>query len=334
MILPMILALLHVLFDYCLFAHLKSKAVLKRLRRLFEDKKTLSYNELQWPKLPSHLALVSLEEDVSYLDMAHVLNWAIDIGIPCFSLFDTQGTIKANPREIYQALEGLLKDKGLKIKWHLNREGQRNGMNGLSQGADVQIALLDQTDGRTDIVRTAQMLAERCARGDLAVQDINEDLLDSSLQANHGLPDPDLMIRFGSLQSNMGFLPWQTRLTEMHSISSHHGIQQSELTHTRRESIKMGSALESFVNRMVSIITADGRNFIGTLKGFDQTINLILDDTHERIYSPAQGVERVVLGLHIVRGDNIALVGELDEDVDSRLDLQSMRADPIASMIH
>lgn len=88
------------------------------------------------------------------------------------------------------------------------------------------------------------------------------------------------------------------------------------------------------MNRMVSIITADGRNFIGTLKGFDQTINLILDDTHERIYSTGQGVERVVLGLHIVRGDNIALVGELDEDVDSRLDLQNMRADPIASMIH
>ena len=53
--------------------------------------------------------------------------------------------------------------------------------------------------------------------------------------------------------------------------------------------------------RMVSIITADGRNFIGTLKGFDQTINLILDDTHERVFSPTKGVEQVVLGLHIVR---------------------------------
>ena len=55
----------------------------------------------------------------------------------------------------------------------------------------------------------------------------------------------------------------------------------------------MASTLESYVNRMVSIITADGRNFIGTLKGFDQTINRILDDTHERIYSPNQGVEQV-----------------------------------------
>lgn len=55
----------------------------------------------------------------------------------------------------------------------------------------------------------------------------------------------------------------------------------------------MGSALESFVNRMVSIITADGRNFVGTLKGFDQTINVILDDTHERVFSTSDGVEQV-----------------------------------------
>lgn len=229
MILPMILALLHILFDCFVLVHLKSKAALKRLKRLFEDRTSVGYAGIQWPKLPSHLALVSLEEDISFLDLSQIINWAIDIGIPCFSLFDTQGTIKSNPRQIIQPLDELLKHKNLKIKWHLNREGQRNGMNGLSQGADIQIALLDQSDGRSDIVRTAQMLAERCARGDLAVQDINEDLVSSSLHTNHGLPDPDLLIRFGTLQSNMGFLPWQTRLTEMHSITSHHGIQQSDL---------------------------------------------------------------------------------------------------------
>lgn len=43
----------------------------------------------------------------------------------------------------------------------------------------------------------------------------------------------------------------------------------------------------------------------GTLKGFDQTINLILDESHERVYSNTQGVEQVVLGLYIIRGDNM-----------------------------
>ncbi|KAJ4439045.1 hypothetical protein ANN_15001 [Periplaneta americana] len=114
----------------------------------------------------------------------------------------------------------------------------------------------------------------------------------------------------------------------------------------------------------------------GTLKGFDQTINLILDESHERVYSTNQGVEQVVLGLHIIRGDNVlfsvdeigdsemvfgemrprichglpgihlmvgenlgknptsAIVGELDENLDSRLDLSSIRADPLNHVLH
>ncbi|XP_012276157.1 U6 snRNA-associated Sm-like protein LSm8 [Orussus abietinus] len=96
----------------------------------------------------------------------------------------------------------------------------------------------------------------------------------------------------------------------------------------------MASGLESYVNHTVSIITSDGRNFIGTLKGFDQTINLILDESHERVYSTTQGVEQVVLGLHIIRGDNVAIVGELDDEMDARLDLSTIRADPLSAVIH
>ncbi|KAF6201494.1 hypothetical protein GE061_003888 [Apolygus lucorum] len=96
----------------------------------------------------------------------------------------------------------------------------------------------------------------------------------------------------------------------------------------------MASGLESYVNHTVSIVTSDGRNFVGTLKGFDQTINLILDDSHERVYSATQGVEQVVLGLHIIRGDNVALVGEMDEALDARLDLSSLRAEPLGQVAH
>ncbi|XP_058804897.1 U6 snRNA-associated Sm-like protein LSm8 [Phymastichus coffea] len=96
----------------------------------------------------------------------------------------------------------------------------------------------------------------------------------------------------------------------------------------------MATGLESYVNHTVSIITCDGRNFIGTLKGFDHTINLILDESHERVYSTTQGVEQVVLGLHIIRGDNVAVVGELDDEMDARLDLSVIRAEPLSSVIH
>nr|ABM55599.1 U6 snRNA-associated Sm-like protein [Maconellicoccus hirsutus] len=94
------------------------------------------------------------------------------------------------------------------------------------------------------------------------------------------------------------------------------------------------AALESYVNHIVTIITADGRHFVGTLKGFDQTLNVILDDSHERVYSTNQGVEQVVLGLHIIRGDNVVIVGEIDETIDSRTDFSKIRAEPLPSIVH
>jgi len=95
----------------------------------------------------------------------------------------------------------------------------------------------------------------------------------------------------------------------------------------------MAQQLDSFVNKIVSIITSDGRNFVGTMKGFDQTLNLILDDSHERVYSTG-GVEQITLGLHIIRGDNVAVIGELDEEADARLDLASIKVDPLNAIVH
>ncbi|KAK6175958.1 hypothetical protein SNE40_014330 [Patella caerulea] len=85
---------------------------------------------------------------------------------------------------------------------------------------------------------------------------------------------------------------------------------------------------------MVSVVTADGRIIVGTLKGFDQTINLVLDESHERVYSAGQGVEQVILGLYIIRGDNIAVIGELDDDTDHGLDFQNIKADPLNAVVH
>lgn len=47
----------------------------------------------------------------------------------------------------------------------------------------------------------------------------------------------------------------------------------------------------------------------GVLKGFDQTTNIILQDCHERVFSPTAGVEQVPLGLYIIRGDNMCVLG-------------------------
>ncbi|XP_021802372.1 sm-like protein LSM8 isoform X5 [Prunus avium] len=95
-----------------------------------------------------------------------------------------------------------------------------------------------------------------------------------------------------------------------------------------------GPGLESFVDQTISVITNDGRNIVGVLKGFDQATNIILDESHECVFSTKEGVQQLVLGLYIIRGDNISIVGELDADLDSTIDWSNMRAYPLKPVIH
>merc|ERR1712110_69116 len=92
---------------------------------------------------------------------------------------------------------------------------------------------------------------------------------------------------------------------------------------------RMASELTNYVNQIVEIVTWDGRLIVGTLKGFDQNINLILNESHERVFSTTTGVEKVPLGLYVIRGDTVAMVGEVNQEVDNLLDFNSIKAAPI-----
>ncbi|CAM9732755.1 unnamed protein product [Scytosiphon promiscuus] len=96
----------------------------------------------------------------------------------------------------------------------------------------------------------------------------------------------------------------------------------------------MAASLQELQGKLVSVITGDGRQILGNLKGYDHTINLVLEGCKERIYSQARGVEQVQLGLYICRGDNIAVIGEVDEVEDASKDLSRIRADPLKPVTH
>ena len=81
----------------------------------------------------------------------------------------------------------------------------------------------------------------------------------------------------------------------------------------------MSSNLSTFVDKLVTIITTDGRLLVGYLRGYDQTTNLILSAAQERTISPDEPGTTEDLGLYILRGDNVALVGETDEGKDQSI---------------
>ncbi|GAB2218875.1 hypothetical protein Drorol1_Dr00002107 [Drosera rotundifolia] len=63
-----------------------------------------------------------------------------------------------------------------------------------------------------------------------------------------------------------------------------------------------GPGLEPLVDQMISVITNDGRHIVGMLRGFDQATNLILDESHERVYSTQVGqlLQKTVCYFYIV----------------------------------
>ncbi len=40
------------------------------------------------------------------------------------------------------------------------------------------------------------------------------------------------------------------------------------------------------------------------------------------------------LGLYIIRGDNVAILGEMDEEKDSSIDLSKVKGHPIKAVVH
>ncbi|KAL0639358.1 U4/U6-U5 snRNP complex subunit LSM8 [Maublancomyces gigas] len=99
------------------------------------------------------------------------------------------------------------------------------------------------------------------------------------------------------------------------------------------------SNLQSFVNKTVTILTSDGRTLTGKLLGHDQTTNLILSETIERIFTSASAgpddpTQQVEHGLYLIRGDNVAVCGLVDDELDAGIDWSQVRAEPLGGMKH
>ncbi|KAL6782875.1 LSM1 [Auxenochlorella protothecoides x Auxenochlorella symbiontica] len=76
-----------------------------------------------------------------------------------------------------------------------------------------------------------------------------------------------------------------------------------------------GLALVLELDKPLLVQLRDGRKLLGTLRSFDQYANLVLEGTKERIVVGSQYAE-VDMGLHIVRGENVVLLGDIDPSLD------------------
>eukprot|EP01115_Flamella_aegyptia_P005022 TRINITY_DN21352_c0_g1_i1.p1 TRINITY_DN21352_c0_g1~~TRINITY_DN21352_c0_g1_i1.p1 ORF type:complete len:104 (-),score=6.58 TRINITY_DN21352_c0_g1_i1:9-287(-) len=92
----------------------------------------------------------------------------------------------------------------------------------------------------------------------------------------------------------------------------------------------MSKELASFIDQKVSVLTNDGRVIIGTLRGIDQSTNLIIEECFEKIFKTDEPVGIEHRGLYIARGDNVAVVGDYVEEMDDK----NVFAQPLKPIVH
>jgi U6 snRNA-associated Sm-like protein LSm8 len=71
--------------------------------------------------------------------------------------------------------------------------------------------------------------------------------------------------------------------------------------------------LEAVIGSRVKFISNDGRVFVGVLKGLDQTLNCVISEAEERVFSEESGVTLHPLGTYFIRGDCIVAMGAFAE---------------------
>ncbi|KAK3362724.1 hypothetical protein B0T25DRAFT_14257 [Lasiosphaeria hispida] len=97
------------------------------------------------------------------------------------------------------------------------------------------------------------------------------------------------------------------------------------------------SLVHNYLGKKVCIITTDGRNLVGTLASHDNTTNLVLKGTVERVIRSADEEEpsaEVPLGLYIIRGENVCVVGLVDEELDASINWTQVKGAPIGTTKH
>eukprot|EP01054_Gregarina_sp_Poly1_P011461 Gregarina_sp_Poly_1__11460@NODE_982_length_5477_cov_40_042884_g686_i1_p4_GENE_NODE_982_length_5477_cov_40_042884_g686_i1NODE_982_length_5477_cov_40_042884_g686_i1_p4_ORF_typecomplete_len105_score16_95LSM/PF01423_22/1_3e13DUF2642/PF10842_8/0_086Hfq/PF17209_3/0_2_NODE_982_length_5477_cov_40_042884_g686_i115161830 len=82
----------------------------------------------------------------------------------------------------------------------------------------------------------------------------------------------------------------------------------------------MTTLLSSLVDQSIGVITIDGRLFQGKLIGFDQSTNIVLEHCEEKIVTGQDGFTTMSLGVYLIRGDTVAVAGDVDLDApESRI---------------
>ncbi|KAM4692896.1 dehydrodolichyl diphosphate synthase complex subunit NUS1 [Discoglossus pictus] len=181
-------------------------------------------------KLPQHVGLLISEESHSYADVANLVVWCMAVGISYISVYDNHGIFKQNSSRL---MEEVLKQQREFFGYEFSNQPLECGNGSTDKTEKVLgrlplLKVLSPEDGKGQIVKAAQNFCHLVAQQQKRPTDMDVDVLDHLIRSTQGFPDPDLILKFGSIDSMLGFLPWHIRLSEIISIHSHVNISYED----------------------------------------------------------------------------------------------------------
>jgi len=140
--------------------------------------------------------------------------WCICLGVSTVTLYDYWGKIRQN-KELNQEIHTYYNEFTAGSKQCNNKE------------VNPTVNVLSVENGRTDIVMAARELCSDVLKGYLSTSNITQDSFSSYHKVlKHS--EPDLIIKFGTVNSLAGYPPWPARLSEIISVPTCSYISQWE----------------------------------------------------------------------------------------------------------
>ncbi|KAI9217674.1 hypothetical protein BC828DRAFT_390573 [Blastocladiella britannica] len=79
------------------------------------------------------------------------------------------------------------------------------------------------------------------------------------------------------------------------------------------------TAIRDYLDGFVQVVTHDGTVFVGKLRAYDQTTNIVLQQCEEWVIDPeTRVISFLPKGTYMIRGDSIVLIGPVDDLADLR----------------
>ncbi|KAM9356366.1 dehydrodolichyl diphosphate synthase complex subunit nus1 [Pholidichthys leucotaenia] len=182
-------------------------------------------------KLPVHIGLLVAEEELRYTDVANLVVWCMAVGISYVSVYDHHGVFRKNDsrllEEIVRQQQDILGVDGSTYSVELMSNGsEKHPHNVVSCRSTVKV--LSPEDGKQSIVQVAQQLCRSVENKEKSSKDISVSMLDLLLRESKNISDPELVLKFGPVNSTLGFLPWHIRLTEFISLPTHRDVSYQD----------------------------------------------------------------------------------------------------------